>query len=250
MQTMQANSSKSASESRTVLVVGGTGGIGGAISRAFAADGCEVIATGVTQNEIDAFQPTSGSRIDARRLDITNTNEIEQLVGSLPRLDVLINAAGTILRNDAEHEANAFERVIDVNLNGTTRACFACKPLLFASGGCVVNLASMLSFFGSGPAPAYSASKGGVAQLTKSLAIAWASNDVRVNAVAPGWIETALTQPLVDDPVRRDGILNRTPMARWGKPDDVTGAVQFLCSPAAAFITGVVLPVDGGYSIT
>lgn len=246
---MQFKASTSASTPRSVLVVGGTGGIGGAIARAFAEDGCEVIATGVAQDEVDAFKPASGSSMDARLLDVTCTNAVEQLVGSLTRLDVLVNAAGTILRDDAEHQADAFERVIDINLNGAMRLCYACKPLLIASGGCVVNIASMLSFFGSGPAPAYSASKGGVAQLTKSLAIAWASGRVRVNAVAPGWIETPLTQPLVDDPVRRDAILARTPMARWGKPEDVSGAVQFLCSPAAAFITGVVLPVDGGYSI-
>ncbi|MDA1053089.1 MAG: SDR family oxidoreductase [Planctomycetota bacterium] len=249
MRAMQATSSTSAiAPPRSVLVIGGTGGIGGAISRAFAADGCDVIATGVTQLELDAFQ--SGSEtIDTRLLDITRAIEIQQLVGSLTRLDILVNAAGTILRHEAEHEPDAFEHVIDVNLNGTMRTCSACKPLLVASGGCVVNIASMLSFFGSGHAPAYSASKGGIAQLTKSLAIAWAAQGVRVNAVAPGWIETALTAPLVNDPVRGPAILDRTPLARWGKPDDVTGAVQFLCSPGAAFITGVILPVDGGYSI-
>jgi NAD(P)-dependent dehydrogenase (short-subunit alcohol dehydrogenase family) len=231
------------------LVVGGTGGIGGAISRAFVADGCKVIATGVVQDELDAFHASSET-CDARLLDVRNAQEVETLIGTLTHLDVLVNAAGMILRHGAEHEPDSFERVIDVNLNGMMRVCSACKPLLVASGGCVVNIASMLSFFGSGQAPAYSASKGGVAQLTKSLAIAWASQGVRVNAVAPGWIETTLTEPLVNDPVRRDAILNRTPLARWGKPEDVTGAVQFLCSPAAAFITGVVLPVDGGYSIT
>ncbi len=245
---MQATSNITAIAPRSVLVIGGTGGIGGAISRAFAADGCQVIATGVAQQELEAFLANSAA-IDARRLDVTSANEIAALVATLTRLDVLVYAAGTILRQGAEHELDAFERVIDVNLNGMMRVCAACKPLLVANGGCVVNIASMLSFFGSGQAPAYSASKGGVAQLTKSLAIAWAAQGVRVNAVAPGWIETALTAPLFNDPIRRNAILDRTPMARWGKPEDFTGAVQFLCSPAAAFITGVVLPVDGGYSI-
>ena len=125
----------------------------------------------------------------------------------------------------------------------------AARELLFASRGCVINIASMLAFFGSGYAPAYSASKGGVAQLTKSLAIAWAPHGVRVNAIAPGWIETALTAPLVADPAKSDAIVSRTPLGRWGQPADVAGAAVFLASPAAAFITGVILPVDGGYSI-
>jgi NAD(P)-dependent dehydrogenase (short-subunit alcohol dehydrogenase family) len=113
-----------------------------------------------------------------------------------------------------------------------------------------VNIASILSFFGAGLAPAYSASKGAIAQLTKSLAIAWAADNIRVNAVAPGWITTPLTQVLQDDPARTAAILARTPLNRWGRPEDVVGAVLFLCSPAAAFITGVVLPVDGGYLTT
>jgi NAD(P)-dependent dehydrogenase (short-subunit alcohol dehydrogenase family) len=107
----------------------------------------------------------------------------------------------------------------------------------------------MLSYFGSGVVPAYSASKGGVVQLTRSLEIAWAREGIRVNALAPGWIETPLTRALVDDPVRNRRIVERTPLGRWGKPEDVAGAALFLCSPAAAFITGAVLPVDGGYSI-
>jgi NAD(P)-dependent dehydrogenase (short-subunit alcohol dehydrogenase family) len=110
-------------------------------------------------------------------------------------------------------------------------------------------MASMLTFFGSGPAPAYSASKGGVAQLTRSLAIAWADQQVRVNAIAPGWIETNLTRELTEDSDRSAAIVERTPLGRWGQVDDLTGAALFLCSAQAAFITGVILPVDGGYSV-
>jgi NAD(P)-dependent dehydrogenase (short-subunit alcohol dehydrogenase family) len=108
----------------------------------------------------------------------------------------------------------------------------------------------MLSFFGGGQVPAYSASKGAIAQLTKSLAIAWAPQGIRVNAVAPGWIATPLTQALQDDPVRSAAVLARTPLARWGRPQDITGPALFLCSDAAAFVTGAVLPVDGGYLIS
>ena len=129
------------------------------------------------------------------------------------------------------------------------RLCTAFHAHLARQNGCIVNIASMLSYFGSGFAPAYSSSKGAIAQLTKSLAIAWAGEGIRVNAIAPGWIVTPLTQPLVDSPDRRRAIVERTPLKRWGNPADVTGAVQFLCSPSAAFITGVILPVDGGYSI-
>ena len=107
----------------------------------------------------------------------------------------------------------------------------------------------MLSFFGGGLVPGYSASKGGIAQLTKSLAIAWAKDGIRVNAVAPGWIDTPLTRPLVDDAARSAAILGRTPLGRWGTPGDICGPVMFLASDAAAFVTGVVLPVDGGYLI-
>ena len=120
--------------------------------------------------------------------------------------------------------------------------------MLAASKGCVINIASMLTFFGSPRAPAYSASKGGIGQLTKSLAAAWAKESIRVNAVAPGWIVTPLTEALRQDQEKSRPILMRTPMDRWGTPEEVAGATVFLASPAARFITGAILPVDGGYA--
>ena len=167
----------------------------------------------------------------------------------MDRLDILVNCAG-IIRRGAEHDVEVFEQVIDVNLVGTMRCCAAARPLLAKQGGSIVNIASMLSFFGGGLVPGYSASKGGVAQLTKSLAIAYAAERIRVNALAPGWIATSLTRALQDDDTRNRAVLDRTPMKRWGSPEDVAGAALFLCSRAADFITGVVLPVDGGYLIT
>jgi len=230
---------------KTVLVSGGTSGIGAAIGNALAELGAIVTVTGATEAEAaEANRGASIGRADA--LDVRDDTAVAAFFAALPTLDVLINCAG-IIRRGAEHDPAVFAEVLDVNLTGTMRLCAAARPLLARTHGCIVNTASLLAFVGGALVPGYSASKGGVAQLTKSLAVAYAPDRIRVNAIAPGWIETELTRPLREDPVRNEAIVARTPLGRWGVADDVAGTAVFLCSPAAAFVTGAIIPIDGGY---
>ena len=234
---------------RRILVSGGTSGIGAGIAQAFRDSGDRVTAVGLAGPELDAAaRHPDFHDIELTPLDVSDQQAVDACAATLTELDVLVNCAGMI-RRMAEYEMPTFLKVLDVNLAGTMRLCVACRPLLAAQRGSIVNTASMLSFFGGPLVPAYSASKGGVMQLTKSLAVAWAKEGIRVNAVAPGWIATPLTQALQDDAARSQAILERTPMGRWGTPADVAKAVLFLASDQADFITGVVLPVDGGYAV-
>ncbi len=229
---------------KRVLVSGGSSGIGFAIGSGFLAAGAEVTVTGLTEAEL---APARAAGMRAAALDVGDLSACSALMSTFTTLDVLVNCAGMIRRAGAEHDPVQFEQVINVNLNGTQRLCALVRPLLKGSQGSIVNTASMRSFFGAAVTPAYSASKGGVMQLTRSLAIAYADDGIRVNAIAPGWVATALTQPLRDNPESNKAVIDRTPMKRWADPADMAGPVMFLCSPAAAFITGAILPVDGGY---
>jgi len=226
---------------KSVVVTGGTSGIGHVIADAFSRAGAQVVAAGLPSND------PSLPNVETAIVDVSDTQAITGLFEKLPEIHVLVNAAG-IIRREEEFELDVFARVLDVNLTGVMRACTAARPKLRQTKGSIVNIASMLSFFGGPRAPAYSASKGGIAQLTRSLAVAWAADGIRVNAVAPGWIATPLTSALQHDPARSAQLLARTPLRRWGLPGDIAGPVLFLCSEAASFMTGAIVTVDGGYS--
>ena len=217
------------------LITGAAGGIGHALLVAFRQAGYHTIGVDRAAGEGIA------------RLDVTDTEAVMAFAASLDALAVLVNAAG-VLRLRGEYDPSEFARVVEVNLTGTMRMSVACHAALAKARGAVINIASMHAIFGAPLSPAYAASKGGVVQLTKSLAVAWAEDGIRVNAIAPGWIETPMTVPARSDAARNRTILDRTPLGRWGTPEDIAGPAVFLASDAARFITGTVLVVDGGYS--
>ena len=228
---------------RTVVITGGTGGIGQGIGRAFAQAGAKVHATGASNAEIEVAK-ASEPDFSYSLLNVRSDTEIAAYASPFGDVAALINCAGVNLRA-AEYTPEGFETVLDINLTGSMRTAMAFREKL--NGGAILNIGSVFSFFGAPHAPAYSASKGAVVTLTKSLAIAFAKDPIRVNALAPGWIETAMTAVPRANPARNAELMARTPMGRWGTPADLAPAALFLCSPLAGFITGATLPVDGGY---
>ena len=228
------------------VVIGGAGDIGAAISNQFLDLGATVTATAANDADLarSLLKPRAGLALgDARR---HGRRRREGLAQAHQRVDALVNCAG-ILARDKEYEIETFIKVLDVNLTGTFRTCMAFHPLLADSKGSVVNIASMNATLALPRIPAYCASKGGVVMLTKALALAWAEQGIRVNAVAPGYIETAINAAGRTDRAHYQRIADRTAFKRWGQPEDIAGAVAFLCMPASQYATGTVVAVDGGF---
>jgi NAD(P)-dependent dehydrogenase (short-subunit alcohol dehydrogenase family) len=232
---------------KTALITGGTSGIGMAVSLAFKNAGANVVAAGLGEAELSAARAQanfSGIRVES--LDVADGVAVQALVDSIPNLDYVVTCAGLIKRG-VEHDPIEFAKVIDINLNGTMRVCAAARSKLAQSKGAIVMIGSVMSFFGGPAQPAYSASKGAVRNLTMSLGAAYAPEGIRVNAVAPGWIITALSKGARDNPERYAQINNRIPMNRWADTSEVADPILFLCSDAARYMTGTVMAVDGGY---
>src|SRR6187397_2809038 len=243
---------------RVAIVTGGNGGIGFGIARGLAKAGARVVIAGRNKEksaaavgELEAF----GADARAIAVDVADETSVNALVQEtverFGRADVLVNNAGINIRKPAHELAlDEWQQVLDTNLTSTFLCARAVHPHLKRSGGGkVINVGSMMSLFGASFAPAYGASKGGVVSLTKSLAVAWAPDNIQVNAILPGWVDTALTRQAREQvPGLHERVLARSPAGRWGTIDDFEGIAVFLASDASAFVTGAAITVDGGYS--
>jgi NAD(P)-dependent dehydrogenase (short-subunit alcohol dehydrogenase family) len=238
---------------RRVLVTGGTSGIGFGVAGAFADAGAEVLVTGRKASASD--YACDLSRFAYRQVEMTDATSLDALAAGIDRLDVLINNAGSNLVTKNEWNPDTFAEALQLLLTSAFRLSVGLKPVLVKSGieggGSIVNCASMSAFRAVPMAPGYGAAKAGIVQITLNLAVAWARENIRVNAVAPGLIETGMTAVMKADGMEalEAAELARVPMGRWGTPEDVAPAFLFLASPAARFILGQTLCVDGGFSV-
>jgi 3-oxoacyl-[acyl-carrier protein] reductase len=234
-----------------VLVTGGTSGIGAGIAAAYRAAGADVTITGTRKAAAEYEEDLSGFRY--LQLSLTDNAQIATVAAAVPKLDILVNNAGANFMMQNEYDPAIFEKGVQVNLTSAYRMSHALKPKLAQSqlpgGASVIGIASLTSYFGVEVVPAYGAAKAGLVQLMKTLSMAWAKDHIRVNAVAAGITESRMTAQMLSMPAMMAPVLARTPLGRPGKPADIAGAVLFLTSAAASYITGQTLLVDGGYSI-
>ena len=243
---------------KVALVTGGNGGIGLGIARGLAQAGADIVVA--ARNEAKnaaavAALEALGIRSLGLKVDVTDRRQVEQMVAKSARrlggLDILVANAGTnVRRAPHEYSLEEWHHIVDTNLTSVFACCQAAYPeMKRRGGGKILTIGSMTSIFGFDVAPIYAATKGAVVQLTRSLASAWASDNIQVNSVLPGWINTDLTRRAREVvPTLNDKVLDRTPMDRWGEPEDLAGAAVFFCSRASDFVTGTALPVDGGFS--
>jgi 2-deoxy-D-gluconate 3-dehydrogenase len=241
---------------KAALVTGGNGGIGLGMAKGLAAAGARVAIAGRDLGKNASALKSLNEECISIKADLAHESEIramvEEAAGKLGRLDILVNNAGMNIRKPPQElPLEAWRQVMDTNLTSAFVAAQAAWPhLKKAGGGKVVNTGSMMSIFGAAYLAPYAASKGGIVQLTKALACAWAKDNIQVNAVLPGWIDTAMTQRArVELEGLNERVLSRTPAGRWGEPADLAGIAVFLASRASDFVTGTAIPVDGGYSV-
>ena len=244
---------------KIAIVTGGNGGIGLGMARGLARAGAGIVIAGRNKEksaeaarEIEAL----GAKALAIAVDVTDKASVAAMVETtltlLGKVDILINNAGMSVRKPAHLlDLDDWNTVIDTNLTSAFICAKAVYPAMKqVGGGKIINIGSMMSIFGAGYAPAYAASKGGIVQFTKSIAVSWAADNIQANAILPGWIDTNLTQTAREQiPGLNENVLNRTPAKRWGNIDDLAGAAVFLASSASDFVTGTAIPVDGGYSV-
>ena len=243
---------------RVAIVTGGNGGIGLGIAKGLAQAGAAVVIAGRNQEKslLAAGEiAATGARALALPVEVSEresvTGLVQQTLEKFERIDILVANAGVNIRHaPQDYSVEEWHAVIDVNLGGPFLCAQAVYPAMKrVGGGKIITIGSMTSLFGASFAAPYSASKGGVVQLTKALATAWAKDNIQVNAILPGWIETELTtKARVEVSGLHDRVVARTPQGRWGSPDDLAGTAVFLASSASDFVTGTAIPVDGGYS--
>jgi 3-oxoacyl-[acyl-carrier protein] reductase len=233
---------------KTVLITGGSSGIGNGIARCFRDCGAAVVITG-TKASADDYPDTDCKDMRFFHLDVGDDKAVEAFDPGIDRLDVLVNSAGTVAYKRQEYEMETFRKVMDVNIMGMMHMCTKFYPMLVETKGSIVNVTSVASFRSTPGNPAYSASKGGGLTLTRTLANAWGRNGVRVNAILPGLVDTKLTKVTRDNPELYEASIKRTPLRRWGTPEEMGGIALFLASPLSGFVTGEGIVADGGANV-